>query len=100
MSQLSANNATLNKSASEEKVDQTMSLQFEFERDPDSSAEKIRSEIQERDCSLRNIHAARLCLALQLEENLALHRAVALRQRQSFAPMERGRSLRVNGRVR
>ena len=78
-----------------------MSLQFQFERDPDSSAaEEIRSEIQERDSSLRSIFAARLCLALQLEENLTLHRAVALRQRQSFAPLERGRSLRANGRVR
>lgn len=78
-----------------------MSLQFQFEHDPESSAaEEIRNEIQDRDSSLRNIYAARLCLALQLEENLALHRAVALRQRQSFAPMERGRSLRMNGRVR
>jgi hypothetical protein len=84
-----------------EKVDQKMGLQLRFEHDPDfSAAEKIRSEIQERDLSLRNIYAARLCLALQIEENLALQRAIALRRRHSFAPLERGRSLRVNGRVR
>ena len=78
-----------------------MSLQLRCEHDPDfSAAERIRSEIQEQDSSLRNIYEARLRLTLRLEENLALHRAVSLRQRQSFAPLERSRSLRVTGRMR
>ena len=82
-------------------MDQKMSVQFRIERDPDfSAAENIRSEIEERDSSIRNIYEARLRLALQLEENLALHRAVVFRQRQSFAPAERSRSLRANGRTR
>ena len=81
-------------------VDEKMSSPIRFDDDQDSSVgETIRREIQEQDSSLRNIYEARLQLALRLEENLALHRAISLRQRQSFAPLERSR-LRANGRMR
>jgi hypothetical protein len=77
-----------------------MSPPTRFDHDPDFSVgETIRREIQEQDSSLRDIYEARLQLALRLEENLALHRAISLRQRQSFAPLERSR-LRANGRMR
>jgi hypothetical protein len=64
-----------------------------------SVGEHLGREIQEQDSSLRDIYEARLQLALRLEENLALRRAISLRQRQSFAPPERSR-LRANGRMR
>ncbi|MGH6710712.1 MAG: hypothetical protein ACREEK_17285 [Bradyrhizobium sp.] len=64
-----------------------------------STGEHLGREIQIQDSSLRNIYETRLQLALRLEENLALRRAISLRQRQSFAPQERGR-LRSNGRMR
>jgi hypothetical protein len=77
-----------------------MSSPIQFDDDRDFFVgETIKREIQEQDCSLRNIYETRLQLALRLEENLALHRAIALRQRQSFAPLERSR-LRANGRAR
>jgi hypothetical protein len=75
-----------------------MSLQSQFAHDP--AAERIRSEIQQQDSSLRNIYESRLQLALRLEENLTLHRAISLRQRQSVAPLERSKSFRVTGRMR
>lgn len=64
-----------------------------------SAGEYIGREIQMQDSSLRNIYETRLQLALRLEENLALRRAVSLRERQSLAPLERSR-LRANGRAR
>ena len=64
-----------------------------------SAGEHIGREIQLQDSSLRNIYETRLQLALRLEENLALRRAISLRQRQSFAPLERSR-IRANGRTR
>ena len=56
-------------------------------------------EIQMQDSSLRNIYETRLQLALRLEENLALRRAISLRERQSSVPQERSR-LRAVGRSR
>jgi len=56
-------------------------------------------EIQMQDSSLRDIYETRLQLALRLEENLALRRAISLRERQSSAPQERSR-LRAVGRSR
>jgi hypothetical protein len=77
-----------------------MSSPIRFDDDQDFSiGESIRREIQEQDSSLRSLYEKRLQLALRLEENLALHRAISLRQCQSFAPLERGR-LRANGRMR
>ena len=64
-----------------------------------SAGEHLGREIQMQDTSLRNIYETRLQLALQLEENLALRRAITLRQRQSFASPERSR-VRANGRMR
>jgi hypothetical protein len=64
-----------------------------------SVGETIRREIQAQDFSLRDIYETRLQLAQRIAENLALHRAISLRQRQSFAPLERSR-LRANGRMR
>ena len=63
--------------------------------------EHIGREIQLQDSSLRDIYETRLQLALRLEENLALRRAISLRQRQSLsmAPVERSR-LRASGRMR
>jgi hypothetical protein len=81
-------------------VDEKMSSPIQFDGDPDFFVgETIRREIQEQDFSLRSIYETRLQLALRLEENLALHRAISLRQRQSLAPLERSR-LRANGRMR
>ena len=64
-----------------------------------SVGETIRREIQEQDSTLRNIYETRLQLARRIEENLALHRAISLRQRQSFAPLEPSR-VRASGRMR
>jgi hypothetical protein len=64
-----------------------------------SVGEHLGREIQLQDSSLRNIYETRLQLAQQLEENLALRRAISLRQRQALAPLEPGR-LRANGRMR
>ena len=64
-----------------------------------SSGEYLGREIQMQDTSLRSIYETRLQLALRLEENLALRRAISLRERQSSAPQERSR-LRANGRAR
>jgi len=100
LSQLFAKKAPLSK------VDENMSSEFRFERaqggagQDSSTDESIRSEIQELNSSLRGIYDARLRLARGLEENLALHRAIALRQPQSFAPLEQSRSPRTSGRMR
>ena len=64
-----------------------------------SAGEHLGREIQLQDSSLRNIYETRLQLAQQLEENLALRRAISLRQRQSLAPLEPNR-LRASGRMR
>jgi len=70
------------------------------ENEPEISAgAHLGREIQMQDTSLRSIYETRLHLAQQLEENLALRRAITLRQRQSFAPLERSR-VRSNGRMR
>ena len=81
-------------------VDEKMSSPIRFDDDRDSSVgDHIGREIQMQDSSLRNIYETRLQLALRLEENLALRRAISLRQRQSFAPPERSR-IRASGRTR
>jgi hypothetical protein len=78
-----------------------MDLQSSFERDRDfSTSARIKSEIRKQDSSLRNIHEIRLRLALRLEENLALQRAISFRDRQPLRLGERSRSLRLSGRMR
>jgi len=94
LSQLFANRAPSNK------VDPKMSSPLEHEQYCSVDESSARSEIQKRDSSLRNIHEARLRLTLRREENLALRRAISLRLGQSFAPLERSRLLRANGRMR
>lgn len=64
-----------------------------------SAGEHLGREIQMQDSSLRNIYETRLQLAQQREENLALRRAITLRQRQSLAPLEPSR-IRASGRMR
>ena len=97
LSQLSANKA---RQQFTNEVDTTMSSPIRYDDDRDFFVgETIRREIQAQDSSLRNIYEARLQLAQRLQENLALHRAISLRQHQSSAPLERSR-LRANGRMR
>jgi hypothetical protein len=82
------------------KVEWKMSSPMRCDDEQDISAgEHLGREIQLQDSSLRNIYETRLQLAQQLEENLALRRAISLRQRQALAPLEPGR-LRANGRMR
>ena len=64
-----------------------------------SAGEHLGREIQMQDSSLRNIYETRLQLAQQREENLALRRAITLRQRQALVPLEPSR-LRASGRMR
>ena len=67
-----------------------------FDDDREFSADTmILSEIQKRDSCLRNIDQARL----RLEENCALRKAIAARQRHAFASNERF-GLRADGRMR
>ena len=71
-----------------------------FDDDQEFSADTmILSEIQKRGSCLRNIDQARLRLSLRLEENRALRRAIAARQRHSFASNERF-GIRADGRMR
>jgi hypothetical protein len=76
-----------------------MASQFGFDGDQHLGVD-IEREINKRDSSLRKIYEKRLQLAVRLEENLALHRAISLRHRHAvMAPVERNRSAQVVGRV-
>ena len=97
LSQLSANKT---RQQFTNEVDTKMSSPNRVDGERDISiGETLRREIQAQDSSLRNIYEARMQLALRIKENLALHRAISLRQNQAAAPLERSR-LRANGRMR
>jgi hypothetical protein len=79
-----------------------MLSQSGFENDRASwTSVDIKNEIHKRDSSLRKIYEKRLQLAVRLEENLALHRAISLRHRHAMmASVERSKSAKLAGRVR
>jgi hypothetical protein len=78
-----------------------MSSQSGFENDQDFwTGVGIKSEIHKRDSSLRKIYEKRLQLAVRLEENLALHRAISLRHRHALASVERSKPVQMVGRAR
>ena len=78
-----------------------MSSQSSFENNADRrDGADIAYEIHKYDSSLGRIYEKRLQLAVRLEENLALHRAISIRQRHLMLAVERIKSVRSMGRIR
>ena len=79
-----------------------MASQSGFENEQGSwTGADIKVEIHKRDSSLRKIYEKRLQLAVRLEENLALHRAISLRHRHAMmASVERSTPVQLVERMR